>query len=479
MRPLVSDEQARALDRQAQELGIEDGLLMELAGARMWERLRPDLPAREAPVLFLCGPGHNGGDALVAARHAVCAGHSEVAVHLVSESLKPLTSDQLRRYRACGGRVVGVREVQEWLQRRPLVVEGVSGVGRLPAEAEDLVQVLGRSGLRVVALDVPCGLDRGPLYQAERTLCVLPLKRALFEPRNRPAVGRIEPIPLPWPPGLRGRIEREAMATLVRRRDLVPLLRRAAPGSFAHKGTRGRVGVFAGSGAMFGAGVLACRAAVLVAGVVEWFVEPELAPAARLAVLGPLVHERDRADLPALDGRFRSALIGPGMNGAEALEWARRAAGWGIPLVLDAGALVPELLGAMAKTACVVTPHPGELARLLGVPTARILADPTTALSSLPSAWVVVLKSQPLWVAHGGRFWVFDVQNPALGFGGSGDILAGLTVALAARLPLLRAALCAVALHQLAAARALAGRWLDPEALLAGLKSTLREVWHA
>lgn len=479
MRLLVSSAQARILDRQTIDWGIAAEVLMEVAASKMWDCVRDRFPDPKRPLLILAGPGHNGGDALALGRFALSAGCKRVGALVVSNPLKPLTQRQLVLFERCGGSLLTAADLPDYLEDAPILIEGISGAGRLPEQAKDWRHLLQHRHLPKIALDLPCGLEEGPLYAADLTLCVSPLKREIYVPKNRQACGRVRSINLEWPvPLLKSCTE----ASPIRRYtlgDLPSLLRRHRPTAFDHKGVRGRVAVLAGGANMLGAGQLAARAAALVAGVVEWYVPPESLSTAQNLVLGPIVLPRNPGQLEASLPRLDSILIGPGLDEKSALELLPLSLSRGIPLVLDAGALSPDWQRLPPEAPCVLTPHPGELARMLGSTTQDVLADPLAALNVFPNDWVVVLKSQPLWIKTEGGFHVLDVQNPSLGFGGSGDILAGLVSAFAARYRLDTATLLAVSLHQFAARRALRNRWLTPSNLLDELERTLMEVYRA
>lgn len=479
MQHLVSSQQARLLDQRTTEWGLGAELLMEVAASRMWDQIHSRFPDSKRPLLIFAGPGHNGGDALAVGRYALCARRERVGAWPITEELKPLTQKQRDLFEKCGGQVIAQSSLDDWLKLDPIVIEGISGAGRFPKEAERVLTILKQDRLYKIALDLPCGLESGPLYRANSTLCVAPLKQELYYPKNRPSCGKIHLIDLAWPPQLRRLSQEDISVFRYNRGDLPRILRRHQPSRYDHKGSRGRVLVVAGSETMLGAGQMAVQAAALIAGVVEWYVPSELQTAAQSLVLGPIVRPRRKDLLEEKISAADSVLYGPGLEANEARELFPTAIPHDAPLVLDAGALTPDLVHHPPQSACILTPHPGELARMLSLPRAEILADPIKALSAFPKNWVVILKSQPLWIAAEGRFHVFDTPNRALGFGGSGDILAGLVAAFSARYGAETASLLAVSLHQLAAHRALQSSWLTPQKLLRSLEKTLAEVTHA
>lgn len=478
MQHLIFSHQAQALDLFAQKLGLDIPILMEVAGLRMWERIRSHFPHPNTPFFFLVGPGHNGGDALVVARHAWTAGYRNLKLHVPVSTLKPTTQKQLDILQNMG---LGSRIVVSWngdLQPSTVVIEGLSGAGRLPQHLDGLIAKLNELNNPKIALDLPCGLGQGNTYHATLTLSVAPLKVELFIPQNRCYCGTIETIEMPWPLQELGELERSTNITLVDLDDLVGQLASLRPQPWDHKGKRGRVGIWAGQAEMLGAGKMASLAAIQVAGVVEWHVHEKDLPAAQMGVLGPLTRIFDPDRLAKLADTYQSILVGPGLDPETALEIVNQLGSTQADLVLDAGALSPNVLSLLTnKRRVILTPHPGEMARLMRVSVEHVLKDPAGVLKQVPEHAIVVLKSQPLWISFQGQHWVLDTNNPALGFGGSGDILAGLMAGLAARLEPLEAVFAAVALHQKAAQ--VKTRWLNPEILLMNLSQVLAEVWSA
>lgn len=443
----------------------------------MWRHLGPRLEGR--PLLVAAGPGHNGGDALVLARHALAAGVKDVTIWVPILPLKPLTARQLRALKAWG--VVIRRGLDRFPAREgAVVVEGLAGIGRLEGPLREAAQRIAQHRGPIWAVDVPCGLREGSLFTAQGTLGVRPLKRELFYPLLRPAVGEIFGVDLPWPP----RVLREAhqqAAWLWDAEDLKRLLGRLRPWSWSHKGTRGRLGVVAGQLGMLGAGALASRAAALVGGVVEWFVPDTLIPTAHSLVPQAVVRPRQVAILQERLPHLDAILLGPGLDPQEAEQWVDLLLAGDTPLVLDAGALLPGLLSRPRRCALVLTPHPGEWARLRGLSVEQALTQLVGPVGEgFSERTVLVLKSTPLWI-HGQGLHVVDMANPGLAFGGCGDVLAGFLVGFApACAHLEEAALAACALQQLAGQLlAREGTWPDPSRLLEGAARILGGLWYA
>lgn len=239
----------------------------------------------------------------------------------------------------------------------------------------------------------------------------------------------------------------------------------------AHKGDRGTVLVVAGSPGMFGAAILCATAAHRGgAGLVQVALPPQLQCLLPLAVPTATTLSRQARPLAAAVGAADAIVLGPGLGATAATrrlvqQVLRRAE---VPVVLDADALnvlsplVPQCLASRARL--VLTPHPGEAARLLGVTTQAVQADRRAAVRALVarSGATVVLKGRGTLVAGvpgsdgvpAAACWQNRTGGPALATGGSGDVLAGLLAALLAQgLPCWHACCLAVAVHGLAGDR--------------------------
>jgi hydroxyethylthiazole kinase-like uncharacterized protein yjeF len=468
------------IDRAAQQdFGIPQSLLMEDAGLGAYALLREviwsDAPPR-GEVVFLAGTGNNGGDALVMARRARLEGLEQIAIVLGAGEPKPdsLAATQLRICLALGIRVLDYAKNRPAVRRRVAqagcLVDGLLGTGLAGAVRSplgELIQEANSSAAQRVAVDLPSGLgDRFrpgyPALKAHWTLTIGLPKLCLYLPSARSCCGNILVVTGVFPPRL---LEDPAIpGELLEPKGRAPILP-ALPAE-AHKGQRGHLAVFAGAPGTTGAAWLAATAAARSrTGLVTLFVDRELYPSCvpgfRSVMLRPLPGAegspgRREAPLPELD-RFDALLVGPGWGTDEArssllLGLLRRR----LPGVLDADGITlfgrlrsgrPPRLGGR----WVLTPHPGEMARLLGVEIAALLADPLPAVLSASADLqaVVALKGHcTLLAAPDGRYAVLDGMNPALGTAGSGDVLAGIVAGLlAGGLPAWEAAKAGVQLH--------------------------------
>ncbi|MDR7402305.1 MAG: NAD(P)H-hydrate dehydratase [Armatimonadota bacterium] len=476
------------LDRRAaQQFGVTVSQLMDAAGRRVAQLVAEMLRQRGGrTVVVLAGRGHNGGDGLAAARHLRAAG-ADVAVVLAAPA-RDFQGEPARMLEAAVGAGVAVREatdvsVDAVLASGDLVVDALTGTGfRGPARGvvASLIEAAGRCRAPVVAVDVPSGVDAdtgrcdGPCVRAAATVTMGWLKPGLLLYPGAEMAGDVYvadigyPEPLHRDPGLRTHLVDSAMV-----RALLPPRR---PDS--HKGTYGRVLVVAGSVGFTGAAVLATRGALragagLVTVAVPQSVYPIVASQVTEGMPTPLADEGGAlgpACLVRLEELADAAdvvAVGPGLSRtagvAAVVEFLL---GCGRPLVADADAL-NVLAGraealARARGPLVITPHPGELGRLVGRSAAEIQRDRLGSARSASERFrcVVVLKgARTVVAAPDGRAWIVPTGNPGMATGGMGDVLTGAVAALLGqgRDPA-EAAYGAAYLHGLAADLLAAGR---------------------
>ena len=477
--PLVTAAEMRALDRHTIEtLGVPGELLMESAGRAVAEAVLALLPPG-GDVVAVCGVGSNGGDGLVAARHLALLG-VRVRVALVGDpdALRGDAAANLARARAAG---VPIGDASFDATPGSVLVDAVFGTGLTrrvegaPASALRRLRAA-REVCRIVAVDLPSGLDadtgqpQGEVSPADVTVCLgLPKLGLALEPgRSLAGAIRVARIGIAdHAPGV------EPGAELWTRRAAGALLPARPAGG--HKGTFGHVLVVAGSAGKTGAAALAAEGAARAgAGLVTI-----ACPAALNDILEGLCREAMTAPVPDTSERcFGGAAeepilalardrdvvaLGPGIGTApETQALVRRlVARIEAPLVLDADGLnalagAPGVLKAR-RAASILTPHPGEAARFLGVSAADVNRDRAGAARQLArdTGAVVVLKGAATLVATPeGRVVVNATGGPVLGTGGTGDVLTGAVAGLVAQgvEPRVAAAL-AVHLHGLAGDR--------------------------
>lgn len=412
--------------------------LMEKAGAAAAELAGTLASESGAPVLVLAGPGNNGGDALIAARHLSTQGFRVVVVSRADPAHLPAEAARAREaWIQSGGTLLADIPA---LQRYSLVIDGLFGVG-LTREltGDDVRWIALANGLACpkLALDVPSGLDsdsgriRGCALRADHTLTFLGLKPGLLTGEGPDCVGELHldtlgvtPMTNPATPGI-------ALTQLESRHRLPPRAHSS------HKGTYGHVGIIGGSHGMVGACLIAGRAA--------------LQQGAGSVTLGTL---DDRIAVDYAEPRLMFAVperllnsplsvlaIGPGLGQSpRAHALLETALATPCTLVLDADAL--NLLASDPKLArqaayrphpTLLTPHPGEAARLLGVAAADIQANRIEAARNLSMHYraYIALKGAGTIISHpDGRYAINTSGGPWLAQAGSGDRLTGMVAAL-------------------------------------------------
>lgn len=484
----------RRIDALAIErCGIPSATLMERAGVGAAAVVLERFPhVRAAGVLVLAGKGNNGGDGFVLAR-ALKRRRVRTAVVLAAERAAvtgPARTKMLAWERA-GGRTQTVAAddlgaAARGVARAGLVVDALLGTGirgEVTGLVAELITLANACGLPTVALDVPSGLDAdrgvplGVAVQAELTVAfAAPKLGTVIFPGVRYA-GEVAVVDIGIPD--------EAIAAVgpaiaaVGYAEAAALLRPRDPEG--HKGSHGHLAVVAGGRGKTGAVVLTARAASRAgAGLVTVgcpaALQGEVASRLLEQMTAPLPDDGDGnlafpladAYRALLDGKDAVA-AGPGMGVAEErralVRWLITAGGR--PLVLDADALnclAESAPGARPRAAgpLVLTPHPGEMARLLRRSTADVQADRIGAARALAAELdaVVVLKgARTVTAAPGGGVWLNLSGNPGLGSGGTGDVLTGVIGGLLAQgYGAEQAAVLGVFLHGAAADRVAAAR---------------------
>ncbi|WP_297529525.1 NAD(P)H-hydrate dehydratase [Thiohalobacter sp.] len=463
--PLYRAEQVREMDRRAiEERGIPGCELMSRAGAALFAVLRECWPeARRVGVL--CGAGNNGGDGWVVARLAQAAGLEVTVVSLLEP--ERLQGEAARAARDAVGAGVRWQPFTGGLPEADVRVDALLGTGLARPVAGPWAEAIGLlnvSGRPVIAVDVPSGVDadtgaiRGAAVRAEVTVSFIGRKFGLYTGAGSECGGerRFDDLGVPS----------EVSAGLVPHGWLaVPgLVTRWLPRRHrnAHKGDFGHVLVVGGQPGMAGAARLASAAALRTgAGLVSLATHP--VHAAIAAAERPELMARGVADAEALAPLLARAgviALGPGLGQG---DWGRPLfeAGLdsGLPLVVDADGL--NLL-AGAPRRCdrwVLTPHPGEAARLLDRPVAEVQADRHAAVRDLAVRYggVAVLKGAGTLVSDGETVAVVGRGNPGMGSGGMGDLLTGVIAALRAQgLTATEAALLGAWVHAEAGDRAAA-----------------------
>ncbi len=486
MIPVLSREKMRAFDRRAiEDCRVPSLILMENAGRGAAEVIESLLAERRAggivgaQVVVLCGPGNNGGDGFVVARRLLGRG-ARVLTFLTTTADRLQGDARLNHdaWRGLGGNVAeiadesAVADVRGALEGADLIVDALLGTGLdrdVAGRMKSLIDLVNQVSAPAVALDIPSGLDcnrgvaLGVAIEAVATVTFAHYKLGLLCTEGAEYCGQVHVADIGVPASL---YEVEgADAELVQPADVARAVRRRSVS--AHKGSVGRVLAICGAPGKIGAALLVAQAAQRAgAGLVTVATLPEAAAALDQRVVEAMTA---RIDPDRLEQSLDQALawgqvvaIGPGL-GLDRLA-ARMVdhvvLGWDGVKVVDADALTHFVDRAEqlheAPGQCVLTPHPGEMGRLLGCSAAEVEADRFGAVDSLVQATgaVVLLKGpRSLIGAPGCTTCVTSVDCPALATGGTGDVLTGVCAALACTLDARTAAYCAAYLHGRAAFR--------------------------
>jgi NAD(P)H-hydrate epimerase len=475
MRAVVTAAEMRALDRATiDDIGIPAFTLMETAGravAHVAMEMLDAHPEAAPHIAVVCGPGNNGGDGFVAARVLRDLGHDAV-VYLASprNAVKGDAAAHLAIIERAGGviRMIetprALAELDGAIAGASLAIDALFGVGLarpIDGHFADVVTAINGAALRL-AVDIPSGLDAdtgrvlGTCVEADGTVTMAALKIALASAPGFAHCGTIDVADIGVPSGV---LATQAVhAGLVEDSDVADWIPQAEP--LDHKGTRGHVVIIGGMPGMRGAGRLCANAALRSgAGLVT------LATAGEVAADDSVMTKALPTQLGELLANKSAVVIGPGLGQSEpAAGWVGEVLASGVPAVIDADALnliagvVEAVKGAAGPV--VLTPHPGEAARLLGITTAEVEADRLAAARALASRAhaVVVLKGARTIVCDGtledDYCSINPTGGPELATGGSGDVLAGVIGALLAQgVPAVDAARAAVWVHGLAGER--------------------------
>ncbi len=467
-RALYGAEQVRALDRAAIDgCGIPGIELMERAGASAFAHLHARWPGVRR-VAVLCGPGNNGGDGYVVARLARQAGIALVCF-TVGDPAR-LRGDAAAAARAALDQGVRPRPFEcSALAGAEVMVDALLGTG-LEREVEgpfrNAIEALNGAGIPILAIDVPSGLHAdtgcalGAAVKADATVTFIALKRGLYTGAGPDHTGPISFDDLAVPACIY-----EGLAPSASRLELAALTgslpRR---GRSAHKGHFGHVLVIGGEVGYSGAARMAAEAALRVgAGLVS--LATRAVHAAQVTAGRPeiMAHPVERpGELQALLERAGVLAVGPGLGRA---PWARgllaRVLESPLPRVLDADALNGLADEPQHGRGWVLTPHPGEAARLLGCKAREVEADRYAAVAAIQRRYggVAVLKGAGTLVCAGaGATAVCTHGNPGMASAGMGDVLTGVIAGLLAQgLAPFEAACLGVCLHAAAGDRAAQG----------------------
>lgn len=492
---VFSAAQSRELEERAAASGISYMELMENAGAAAVRFLMKKYSIKGKKIVVLCGKGNNGGDGFVMARR-LAQQEARVAVVLVEGT--PKAEPAAEMYERLSGvflRIVRydseAETVSALLYSADLIVDAIYGIG-FHGRVKDSLDVLFKwtceSYAPVIALDIPSGAvcDTGSVYgpciQAEHTVAFSTMKPAHLLPPAKGYCGAVTVSPIGISSAL---IDAQENCLQVPDTEYIrSLLHPRKPDS--HKGNYGCLLCICGSYGMAGAALLSVRAALrcgagLVCAALPESIYPIVSAGAPEAVCLPLegkerLTENDRERLLEKLSQASAVLIGCGLGvspfAEELVKFCLSEAG--VPVFVDADGI--NLLSRNiyilreAKAPAVLTPHPGEMARLAGRSVSEIQEnrlDFARDFALSHNVTVVLKGSGTITASPDGTLFLNATGNPGMAKGGSGDVLAGMAASFAAQgLPPERAASAAVFLHGLAGD--LCARELSQTAMLPG-----------
>jgi len=461
---VVRRDEMREIDRRAvEEFGIPSIILMENAGRGVAETVEEYFDPEELSVLCVCGKGNNGGDGFVVARHLANAG-AAVEIVLLGR-VDDLKGDALINARIARQSGLAVAEIENeegfapWeraMDGYDVIVDAVLGTGfrgspqGLAAKAIDLIN---SSAAFVVSVDVPSGIEADGMpwepelaVEADLTVTMAYLKpcHLLYPTRLYCGEVWVADIGIPNPV-----VDVEGEVRLMTADDAAALVPERIP--WGNKATFGKVLVVAGSRGMSGAARLAAMAASRVGAGLVYLGFPQT----MAEVFDASLLETVKRPLPDTgDGHLAEAAaeeilgmaddigvlaVGPGLGThPETVELVKRLVKeWRKPMILDADALnaistEPSLLTGEAP-ALILTPHPGEMARLIGGKADEIDRRRLDTAQEYAKRWgaVLVLKGAPTVIGCPSETWINSTGNSGLASGGTGDVLTGVIAGLA------------------------------------------------
>ncbi|MBX7245247.1 MAG: NAD(P)H-hydrate dehydratase [Candidatus Sumerlaeaceae bacterium] len=468
----------RAIEERAfKEYGLTAEELMEAAGEAV--AVAASVLRRRGSVCFVCGKGNNGGDGLVAARLLASQKIPVDVVLLASPGeLSGAAKTAYDRLRKANVTVKSAKSLSQSLGRAHVVVDCILGTGvrgPLTSELAVVIDMVNSVTVPILAVDLPTGVRElgpneplGPAIFAYGTVSLGLPKLCLLDERCLDHVGHIVPLPLSFPPAL---LEDDSIkVNWYNDPELVPML--PARPMISNKGDFGRVGIVAGSPECAGAALLCARAALRTGcGLATIFTTAALNPIYKLGLPeattvivpgsadGRLTGESVSGILAAA-GNIDAMVLGPGLGTTEAQETLvnQLIAGFTRPMVVDADALTCLSRGNLktisGRKDIVLTPHPGEMARLTGKPVAPFQPDRIAAAREfarihgcnllLKGAGTVLARpDEQVYLNSGG--------TPVLATAGSGDVLCGIIASFCAQgLTTWKAAMLGARIHLLA-----------------------------
>ena len=449
----VTRQQIQEYDKRAiNEYGIPGVVLMENAGAGAARIIMDDIQGVGGSVAIVAGQGNNGGDGFVAARHLINRGREAVVFFLGrKDKLKGDAKKNFEILTSMGGRVVhmpgseDVKGLAGALQGRALIVDAIFGTGldrKVTGRYRRAIELINASGARVIALDLPSGVDAdtgfplGVSIRAAKTATFACMKRGLVVYPGAELAGEVFTVDIGAPEEI---LEKTGYdGEMIARQMLQQWISPRRPD--AHKGNCGHALIIAGSTGKTGAALMASAGALKTgAGLVTIAARESIASTLDAAkpmevMMEPFNPGKPKTLLKLLEGKDAVA-FGPGCGLDEDMEKTLLACldACKVPLVIDADGLTllarhPDRPGGK-HCPLILTPHPGEMARLTGMKTGDIQADRITVARGYAEkndATVVLKGARTVIACPDGKVFVNTTGNPGMASGGMGDVLTGM-----------------------------------------------------
>lgn len=499
---VLTSKQMKEIDRKTiEEIGIPGTVLMENAGIQIFRNLQAILRFLEREnIVIVAGKGNNGGDGLVVARHLYNQGIiPQVLLLAAKEEVRGDAEINLNIAEKIGVPVTEIKSAEDWkaqkrlLREATVIVDAIFGTGLLkPAESlyAQAIEDINKTKACKLAVDIPSGLSSdsyeiiGPAVKADLTVTLGAPKIAHVFPPAEELVGELLVADISIPQHL---FDDPALKLeFVEKPSLLPAFQRRKKD--AHKGTYGHLFIISGSLGKTGAAVMAAKAALKTgAGLVTVGTPASCLPIVARSMVElmtePLAETQDKTissealtkAMSLIRGKD-ALLIGPGIstNESTAEFFWKLIPQIKLPVVIDADglnilSLKPEILSKLPRTA-ILTPHPGEFARLIDASVAEVLEkklDLVPAFTKKYGVYLVLKGYRTLVADPEGRIFINPTGNPGMATGGSGDVLSGMiaSMLMQQRDPL-QAAIAAVYVHGLSGD--LAAQKIGERALIAG-----------
>jgi len=458
---ILTSLQMREIDRKTiQEIGIPGPVLMENAGLQILRNLRAKFPNPEKErIVIVSGKGNNGGDGLVVARHLLNQGCTPLVLLLaLKPEVKGDAALNLRIAENIGVRVSEICSLKDWqsyhqeISQASVIVDSIFGTGLLkPLEGlyAKVVQDINQSKAYKIAVDIPSGLSSdsyeiiGPCVKADLTVTLAAPKIAHIFPPAEEWIGELVVADISIPPFLLD--DPSLKLELAEKNTLVPYFKKRKKDS--HKGTYGHLFIISGSLGKTGAAVMAGKAALKMgAGLVTVGIPTSCLPIVARSMVELMTEplpetpektislEALKKALSLLKGKD-GLLIGPGISTHPSTAEFVLALipKINVPVVIDADGLNIlasnlELLKSLSKPV-ILTPHPGEFARLLDIKTSDVVKkklELAPEFSKKFGVYLVLKGYRTLIATPDGRVFINPTGNPGMATAGSGDVLSGM-----------------------------------------------------